>query len=199
MAPWHNLATKRRNAITAGLVLAFAALNSCATHSESQAPVAQPPTPPKRDVAALQAGDATQAGQPDVEPKFYPAARNEPLVMRGHVVHMGWTKSTESWNAGGSDYYILEREGVPVSDAHEARIIMRPTPAFPSLENFQIFAGKRVEIPGRAAGHIAFVPDPFSQFPSDPSYGDTGKVSRGGGILVDAVEVLAEASMLPQR
>ena len=74
-----------------------------------------------------------------------PANRQKSFMVKGWVVHKPWTKSMESWLAGGSDYYLLEK-------ARAAGGIALPEPLFlrlsksVSFARFKKFTGKKVKI-----------------------------------------------------
>jgi len=150
----------------------------------------------RRDVSRLTA--------PAADPKFMPALSDKEYVLTGTVEHMGWSKSSESWEAGGSDYYVLVcidlpaeyRSDLGAKSGQPLRLIMRETPAFPTREKFLPFAANRVEVRGRRSGIVDFMAD--YRGPSDPMEQDCGP-RRGDGILVDRIQKLDVAQSAPRR
>lgn len=108
---------------------------------------------------------------------------------RGRIVHMGWSKSAESYNAGGSDYYVLvEDTATPYSNLN--RTTLRITKTVPTLESFLPFVGKRVLIRGRYAAYYKVRVDPNMQQLSDYFASDQQHWRLfGGGFLVDSIEL----------
>ena len=148
----------------------------------SPAPV-EPSTLPDSKLA-----DGTRGKQPNAD-AFYPAASNLPVKLVGRIEQMGWTKSGESWDAGGSDYFVLVRAELPDTPGSGRRTILRPSPAFPTLKSFRPFVGQPVQVRGRHAGYIKFTPDPMSQYPTSDLDSD-GQLSRGRGFLVDSITII---------
>ena len=81
----------------------------------------------------------------------------------------------ESWDAGGSDYYILEIVDKP-------SIILRPSEQI-TFADFGEFAGKRVEIVGRLVERQPWRPNDLEQYPE-------GETTRGVGFRVEQVSEL---------
>lgn len=71
------------------------------------------------------------------------------IVLEGTVIRKSWTKSGESWNAGGSRYYVLD-VGVAVISHRSARegVILRQSDSVP-FDVFERFKGHRVAVEGR--------------------------------------------------
>lgn len=118
-----------------------------------------------------------------------PAESETPIVLSGVVQRMPWTKSTESWNAGGSEYFVLVTDEPGYGNPPRSRWIMRPTDAHP-FDTFSQYESRRVEITGRRAGSIVFEPESGSQYPMN--HREPGKAVRGGGIIVDSIIVLTD-------
>jgi hypothetical protein len=120
------------------------------------------------------------------------AAVNDDVVLRtGRVEHKGWTKSFESWMAGGSDYFVLACDPSPADGKQEMeRLILRPTRAHP-FSSFYDLLDRRVEIHGRQAACVVFTPNYYREQVPEFHRSD-GKVVTGGGLLVDSTKELEE-------
>lgn len=118
-----------------------------------------------------------------------PAESETPIVLSGMVEKMPWTKSGESWNAGGSEYFVLVTDEPGGGRPAGSRWIMRPTDAHP-FDTFSQYESRRVEITGRRAGSIVFDPAAGMPYPVEPN--KPGKAVRGGGIIVDSIIVLTD-------
>lgn len=112
------------------------------------------------------------------------------VELRGTVIRKSWTKSYASWNAGGSEYYVLD-----VGDARIERrsakegVILRPTNAVP-FQAFEKFKGSRVTVRGRFIEGEPFIPleDAADQHPQPV---DPGKpVLRGSGFEIYMIETV---------
>jgi hypothetical protein len=104
------------------------------------------------------------------------------VTMRGLVVHKPWTKSGESWEAGGSDYYVLET-------LEKRSIILRPSEKV-TFEDLAPFAGKQVEVVGRVVEPEPWKPSGFEQYPV--GLNDEPTATRGGGFRVEQIKVALE-------
>ena len=114
----------------------------------------------------------------EIEPKTQHAGAVE---LSGQVVKMGWTKSFESWDAGGSEYYVFL---VDQPSEFPQRMILRPSDRV-RFEEFDQFAGKHVSVLGEKAVPEPFVPpkDWVEQVPSGPD----GPPLRGSGFKVNQI------------
>ena len=106
-------------------------------------------------------------------------------TLQGTVLEKPWTKSFESWNAGGSEYYVLK----------EGNVQLRPTDAVP-LERFKHFKDKQVVIRGRHVEGTPYTPPAGSdeQMPGPPESID-GKplvLMRGRGFAVHQISLATE-------
>ena len=112
------------------------------------------------------------------------------VELHGTVIRKPWTKSQESWNAGGSEYYVLDvgKAQVQHRTAKEG-VILRPTDAVP-FQALEKFEGKRVAVRGRFVEGVPFVPpvDSMDQYPVrlDP----TVPILRGSGFEVYEIDTL---------
>lgn len=115
-------------------------------------------------------------------------------VLTGVVVRKEWSKSYESWNAGGSEYYVLAVDHPSsLSDKRTARegVILRPSASVP-FARFADFVGKRVECRGVFAIGAPYVPPKgeIEQAPlatSDPSTGKIEYPTRGSGFETHSI------------
>lgn len=156
-------------------VLPTALLIGCNEKSNPQ-PVST--TTPAQTVHAT----APAPAETDATPE--PAA--DLVSLRGKVVHKPWSKSMESWNAGGSDYFVLElAPDQPAADG-EASVILRPSEDV-SRDELAAAEGKTVKVGGVRVPKKAYVPtSPMEQYPM----GEHGKPApRGGGLEVRTLEV----------
>ena len=116
--------------------------------------------------------------------------RSLQTVLHGTVIRKGWTKTGESWNAGGSEYYVLD-VGEAQIDQKTAKegVILRPTDAVP-FQVFEKLKGRRVAVRGRFVEGVPFVPpvDSMDQYPVrlDP----TVPILRGSGFEVYEIDPL---------
>eukprot|EP00307_Rebecca_sp_RCC1486_P014879 CAMPEP_0119414298 /NCGR_PEP_ID=MMETSP1335-20130426/6780_1 /TAXON_ID=259385 /ORGANISM="Chrysoculter rhomboideus, Strain RCC1486" /LENGTH=126 /DNA_ID=CAMNT_0007439171 /DNA_START=31 /DNA_END=411 /DNA_ORIENTATION=+ len=109
----------------------------------------------------------------------------------------GWSKSFESWNAGGSDYYVLNLdEGEHLSAASGlSSVILRPTEDLP-LEGIDAFKADADHacVLGEYQHAKPYVPSsPFEQYPIGLN-GDP--VPRGSGLRVNAIAGSRDALVL---
>jgi hypothetical protein len=126
-----------------------------------------PPAPPQ---AVVSSGDA--------------------IVVCGSIQHRPWSKSLESWNAGGADYYTLVLDSVYAARADlagfDGSLIMRtPADASVGTSDFAQWAGKHACAKGTLSESQPYVQqNPWEQFPVGP---DGQPLPRGSGIVVAAV------------
>lgn len=124
------------------------------------------------------------------------SARDPVITVTGRIEKMGWAKSAESWNAGGSDYYVLVRDAESQSSSYSQRVILRTTPKYPLLADFHQFAGRTVIVRGRSAKEVKVEVHPESQYPVFEVFEEKGadgtvRLYRwfGGGLMVDSITV----------
>ena len=113
--------------------------------------------------------------------------------LTGVVIRKGWTKSRESWEAGGSEYYVLKIEDFALpSEKQTAKgsVILRESKAFP-FERFTNFVGQSVTCKGELVAGKPYIPfDPREQVPSrvaNPRGEPDPPPLRGGGFKVYAI------------
>jgi len=126
-----------------------------------------------------------------------PETEADIVVLEGIVIRKPWTKTVESWNAGGSHYYVLDVGGAVI--AHRSArggVILRPSESVP-FDAFERFTGRRVAVEGRfvegkpwtpPAGSVEQHPQPVK----DPVTGDVVPLRRGSGFQVFKITCLDE-------
>ena len=113
---------------------------------------------------------------------------NNKDTLKGVLLRKDWTKSYESWNAGGSEYFVLDVGDVAIKKRSAAEgVILRSSQQIPN-DAFEKLAGKRVKLVGTFVSGKPYVPaDGVEQY---PIAGAGGPQSRGSGFVVSAIEVL---------
>jgi hypothetical protein len=152
-------------------------LLACASKEPAEAPAAE---------AAPVAEAAVEAAPTEV-PAAAPAGEGQEVVLSGTVIKKPWSKTVESWNAGGSDYYVLDvgSAAIPVRSAAEG-VILRPS-ATVTMEQMAAAEGKKVEVRGR---YVAAEPpkvEPMGQYPVGP---DGAPLPSGGGFEVTSLTLV---------
>ena len=106
--------------------------------------------------------------------------------LSGTVILKPWSKSAESWNAGGGSYYVLDVGDAKIMEfsAKEGVIIRFGEGA--NAEEFEDLIGKRVELTGHYVPKEA-VTEPRGQYP----VGIDGKPApRGSGFKVQSFKLI---------
>jgi hypothetical protein len=108
--------------------------------------------------------------------------RSEIFTLSGVVIKKPWTKNTESWNAGGGDYYVLDVGDARVRErSAEEGVILRPSDAV-SMAQFEEFVGSSVEVSGEYIAAQPYVPEsPMESYPTDM---EGNPLPRGSGFKV---------------
>ena len=112
-------------------------------------------------------------------------------TLNGVVIRKEWTKSMESWNAGGSEYYVLKVEDANLpSDKRTAKegVILRPSKAIP-FEHFTNFVGQTIKCKGEFVAGTPSIPpkNNVMQTPNpvrNPFTGELDHLIRGSGFKV---------------
>ncbi len=119
------------------------------------------------------------------------------VVLRGTVIRKPWTKTGESWNAGGSHYYVLD-VGDAVISQRSARegVILRPSDRV-AFGDFERFRDQRVAVKGRFVEGKPWTPSEgtVEQHPVSGTHPVTGEVVpllRGSGFQVFEITRLDE-------
>lgn len=163
----YDTAMRYRTSKATMLALAVAlAGGSCASRSGEQ-------TPDPSDKRSVSTGDSGSAAD---------------VVLRGTVLKKPWSKSLESWNAGGSEYYVLD-----VGDAHIAHrsaaegVTLKPTEAV-SENTLASMVGEQVEVAGTYVEARPYQPsEPTEQYPTDM---DGKPLPRGAGFAVTSIKAM---------
>lgn len=124
-----------------------------------------------------------------------PLAHPTEQTLTGVIIRKDWSKSMESWNAGGSEYYVLKIEGSALpSDTQTAKegVILRPSDTVP-FEHFTNFVGRRVTCRGQFVAGERYIPpkDSVEQMLGPSVNPITGKAEYpvvGAGFKVHAIE-----------
>ena len=102
-------------------------------------------------------------------------APGEAREATGVVRHRQWSQSVESWEAGGSDYFVLE--------VGEDSVILRETEAVPRAR-LEALVDQRVNVTGTEAPYFVPEVEPTSNYPMGM---DGQPLPRGGGIQVATI------------
>jgi len=119
-----------------------------------------------------------------------PEITGELVTITGVVISKPWSKSYESWNAGGGTYYVLDVGDAELDDANrsaEEGVILRGSDEV-NWENFADYEGQTVQVEGYFVEAQPYVPqNPMEQYPT----GMNGEpLPRGSGFQVYAIEIL---------
>ena len=101
---------------------------------------------------------------------------------------MEWSKSFESWNAGGSEYYVL------ITDTAGSRVTLIPSHDTP-IEDFAHYTGKHVRVMGNYVEGTPDIPPENSEEQTispvvNPITGKTDYPIRGSGFRVDKIKII---------
>lgn len=120
------------------------------------------------------------------ETKTTPDVAEGQASLSGTVLQKPWSKSFESWNAGGSEYYVLDVGDAPVKQrSAKEGVILRPSDAI-SMDDLKALVGKNVEVSGVYVEAKPYKPSqPTEQYPVDI---DGKPVPRGSGFQVLSVK-----------
>lgn len=112
------------------------------------------------------------------------AAPTSSVTLSGIVVHKPWSQSTESWVAGGGDYYVLDVGGVAVAEkSAEEGVILRASAAVP-VERFSETTGKKVTVEGHYVQSHPVTPE--GNYPMDM---DGKPLPSGAGFVAESLVV----------
>ena len=109
-------------------------------------------------------------------------------TLTGAIVRKPWTKTAESWMAGGGDYYVLDVGDAEIEErSAQLGVILRPSDRL-SLETFERYLGLRVEVKGEYVEAKPYIPqNPMESYPTDL---DGNPLPRGAGFLVCEIEIV---------
>ena len=111
----------------------------------------------------------------------------ELVILSGELIEKPWSKSVESWMAGGGDYYVLELDEDSLEEADDATPILRGSDAVP-WESFADYEGLRVEVEGEFIEPEPYEPSsPMEQYPIDM---EGRPLPRGGGFKVYSIRAI---------
>ena len=107
-------------------------------------------------------------------------------TLNGTVILKPWSKSAESWNAGGGSYYVLDVGDAKIMEfSAKEGVIIRFGEGVNAGE-FEGLIGKRVQLTGHYVPKEA-VTEPLGQFP----VGANGKPApRGSGFKVQSFKLV---------
>ena len=105
----------------------------------------------------------------------------------GSILLKPWSKTQESWIAGGGEYFVLDVGGADIVEysAEEGVIIRFEEDVIEG--GFKLLVGKKVELTGNFIPNKPTKVDPFSQYPVDV-HGDP--LSSGAGFNVHSFRLL---------
>ena len=148
-------------------------LVACGSNNKSD------PTQPTGDGVSAPAQPQPAATAPAAEA---PAG----VELTGVIIKKPWSKSTESWNAGGSEYYVLDVGATEVEKRSAKEGVTLRASAAVSAEQIAELTGKKVRVRGTYIPAKPYTPeDPMEQYPT----GMDGKpLPRGAGFEVTAIE-----------
>lgn len=125
----------------------------------------------------------TQTEELKSEPKL------ETVLLEGTLIRKGWRKTGESWNAGGSHYYVLDVGGEVISHrSSKEGVILRPSKQV-AFNIFEQFKERRVAVKGKFVEGKPWTPKEgtMQQHPVldvDPTTGKVIPILRGSGFQV---------------
>ena len=105
----------------------------------------------------------------------------------GSILLKPWSKTQESWIAGGGEYFVLDVGGADIVEySAEEGVIMRFEEDV-IADRFKLLVGKKVELTGNFIPNKPTKVDPFSQYPVDV-HGDP--LPSGAGFNVHSFRLL---------
>jgi hypothetical protein len=123
-----------------------------------------------------------------IEDYITPASQ-QLITLTGRIIVKPWSKSAESWNAGGSEYYVLDVGDVEIEQrSAEEGVILRSSDQVP-MEKFAEYVGKSVKVTGTYVPAMPYQPkNPMESFPMDMN---GQPLPRGGGFQVYSLTALS--------
>jgi hypothetical protein len=109
--------------------------------------------------------------------------------LTGVILHKNAVKNTETWIAGGSDYYVLDVGDRPITQGTaEAGVILRPSEMI-TEKKLAEFVGKRVKIQGIYVASRPYIPKySWESYPIDFQ---GNPLPTGGGFKVYGISLLS--------
>lgn len=131
-------------------------------------------------------------------PAAAPGAGSGEETLRGVVIRKEWTKSAESWNAGGSEYYVLKVTGTVLPAERQSAaegVLLRPSDRVRD-ERFAALVGRDVICQGTFVAGTPYIPPPNAteQMPvaaGDPPTDEPRPEMVGRGFKVRTIESAA--------
>lgn len=112
------------------------------------------------------------------------------VSLTGTVIEKPWSKTAESWIAGGGNYYVLDIGELEIEKrSAQEGVILRASEAI-AFESFAEYVGKKVEIKGEYVESKPY--QPKSAYESYPMGMDGRPLPRGAGFKVDEIRILDE-------
>jgi len=107
----------------------------------------------------------------------------------GSILLKPWSKTQESWNAGGGEYFVLDVGGADIVEysADEGVIIRFGTQV--SDNEFKKLVGRRVELTGNYVSKKPVQFDLHSQYPTDIN---VEPLHQGSGFKVQSYRIIDE-------
>lgn len=108
---------------------------------------------------------------------------NSPLItLTGRIIVKPWSKNVESWNAGSSEYYVLDVGSVEIEKRSAAEGVILRSSDQVSLEKIAEYVGKSVKITGQYVPAMPYQPKNLMEsFPIDMN---GQPLPRGSGFQV---------------
>ena len=115
---------------------------------------------------------------------------DELVILTGIIISKPWSKSYESWNAGGGTYYVLDIGDVELDEEHrsaEEGVILRESETI-DRDSFAEYEGQNVQVQGYFVESQTYSPQsPMEQYPTDM---DGNPLPRGSGFQVMSIASL---------
>lgn len=143
---------------------------------------------------------ATQITLLSLSPKSLPITQNNGLIVNktaqkyvkltGIIIHKNAVKNTETWIAGGSDYYVLDVGNSPITQrTAEEGVILRPSEII-TEKKLAEFVGKPVNIQGIYVPSRPYIPKySWESYPMDFQ---GNPLPTGGGFKVYEINLLSK-------
>ncbi len=145
--------------------------------------------------------DGRDADQPDANAKPSAMIRDDAhekpeadyVTLEGTVIRKPWCKSLESWNAGGSEYYVLDVGDTLVRRSAKEGVILRPSERVP-FEVFESYRDRCVRVKGQYVQAKAYTPS--SEGEQCPMDHTGAPMARGSGFVAYEITVVEEAETM---
>ncbi|MEY3870974.1 MAG: hypothetical protein ACRCT1_14760 [Microcoleaceae cyanobacterium] len=142
---------------------------------------------------------ATQIKVISLSQKILPITQNNDIInnsnlqkyveLTGIIIHKNAVKNTETWIAGGSDYYVLDVGDRPITQrTAEEGVILRPSEII-TEKKLAEFVGKRVKIQGIYVPSRPYIPK--HSWESYPMDFQGNPLPTGGGFKVYGISLLS--------